>query len=44
MAPLVGLVGSTTAAPMGLVMLTVTVLAATLMFGVVRRDSSVGFD
>jgi DHA1 family bicyclomycin/chloramphenicol resistance-like MFS transporter len=42
-APLVGLFGSTTAAPMGLVMVGVTLLASVLMFGVVRRDSSVGF-
>ena len=43
-APLVGLFGSTTAAPMGLVMVAVTLLASGLMFGVVRRDSSVGLD
>ena len=43
-APLVGLFGSTTAAPMGLVMVTVTLLATVLMFGVVRRDASVGLD
>ena len=40
-APLVGVLGSTTAAPMGAVMLVVTGLAALLMFGVVRRDPSV---
>jgi DHA1 family bicyclomycin/chloramphenicol resistance-like MFS transporter len=40
-APLVGVFGSTTAAPMGAVMLTVTGLAALLMFGVVRRDPTV---
>lgn len=43
-APLVGLFGSTTAAPMGLVMVAVTLLATALMFGVVRRDASVGLD
>lgn len=43
-APLVGLFGSTSAAPMGLVMVAVTALAAGLMFGVVRRDASVGLD
>jgi MFS transporter, DHA1 family, multidrug resistance protein len=37
-APLVGAFGSTTAAPMGAVMLAVTGLAAVLMFGVVRRE------
>jgi MFS transporter, DHA1 family, multidrug resistance protein len=37
-APLVGAFGSTTAAPMGAVMLGVTTLAAALMFGVVRRE------
>lgn len=41
-APLVGLFGSTTTVPMGSVMVTVTVLASLLMFGVVRRDPSVG--
>jgi DHA1 family bicyclomycin/chloramphenicol resistance-like MFS transporter len=40
-APLVGASGSTTAVPMGAVMLLVTGLAAVLMFGVVRRDPSV---
>lgn len=40
-APLVGLFGSTSAVPMGGVMVAVTVLAATLMFAVVRRDPSV---
>jgi DHA1 family bicyclomycin/chloramphenicol resistance-like MFS transporter len=40
-APLVGVLGSTTAAPMGAVMLTVTGLAALLMFTVVRRDPTV---
>lgn len=43
-APLVGLFGSTSAVPMGLVMVAVTVLAAILMFSVVRRDSSVTLD
>jgi DHA1 family bicyclomycin/chloramphenicol resistance-like MFS transporter len=43
-APLVGLFGSTTPVPMGLVMVVVTVLASVLMFGVVRRDPSVGLD
>jgi DHA1 family bicyclomycin/chloramphenicol resistance-like MFS transporter len=37
-APVVGAFGSTTAAPMGAVMLGVTTLAAVLMFGVVRRE------
>ncbi len=37
-APLVGASGSSTAAPMGAVMLGVTLLAAVLMFGVVRRE------
>lgn len=41
-APLVGLSGSTTAVPMGSVMLGVTGLAAVLLFAVVRRDPSVG--
>ncbi len=40
-APLVGVFGGTTAAPMGGVMLVVTSLAALLMFAVVRRDPSV---
>jgi DHA1 family bicyclomycin/chloramphenicol resistance-like MFS transporter len=40
-APLVGAFGSTTAVPMGAVMLLVTGLAAVLMFAVVRRDPSV---
>ncbi|MGZ5418142.1 MAG: Bcr/CflA family multidrug efflux MFS transporter [Nocardioides sp.] len=40
-APLVGAFGSTTAVPMGAVMLGVTGLAAVLMFAVVRRDPSV---
>jgi hypothetical protein len=38
---LVGAFGSTTAVPMGAVMLGVTGLAAVLMFAVVRRDPSV---
>ncbi|MEO5711107.1 MAG: hypothetical protein ABIQ59_14965 [Nocardioidaceae bacterium] len=37
-APLVGAFGSTTAAPMGAVMLAVTAVAALLMFGVVQRE------
>ena len=37
-APLVGAFGSTTAVPMGAVMLGVTSLSAVLMFGVVRRE------
>ncbi len=37
-APVVGAFGSSTAAPMGAVMLAVTTLAAVLMFGVVRRE------
>jgi DHA1 family bicyclomycin/chloramphenicol resistance-like MFS transporter len=37
-APLVGAFGSTTAVPMGAVMLGVTTLAAILMFGVVHRE------
>lgn len=37
-APLVGAFGSTSAAPMGGVMLGVTTLSAVLMFGVVRRE------
>jgi DHA1 family bicyclomycin/chloramphenicol resistance-like MFS transporter len=40
-APLVGAFGSTTAVPMGAVMLLVTGLAGALMFAVVRRDPSV---
>lgn len=40
-APVVGLVGSDSAVPMGSVMLGVTVLAAVLMFAVVRRDETV---
>ena len=40
-APLVGAFGSTTAVPMGTVMLAVTGLAGVLMFTVVRRDPSV---
>jgi MFS transporter, DHA1 family, multidrug resistance protein len=43
-APLVGMFGSTTAAPMGLVMVAVTLSATVLMFGVVRRDRTVGLD
>ena len=43
-APLVGAFGSTSAAPMGAIMVAVTLAASVLMFGVVRRDSSVGFD
>ncbi|HEX6875913.1 MAG TPA: Bcr/CflA family multidrug efflux MFS transporter [Nocardioidaceae bacterium] len=43
-APVVGLFGSRTAAPMGLVMMAVTLLASVLMFGVVRRDPTVGLD
>jgi len=39
-APLVGVSGSTTAVPMGAVMLAVTTLAAVLMFGVVQREKS----
>jgi DHA1 family bicyclomycin/chloramphenicol resistance-like MFS transporter len=42
-APLVGAFGSTTAAPMGGVMLGVTLLAAVLLFGVVRRERSPAF-
>ncbi len=37
-APVVGVFGSRTAAPMGGVMLAVTLLAAVLMFGVVQRE------
>jgi DHA1 family bicyclomycin/chloramphenicol resistance-like MFS transporter len=40
-APLVGAFGSTSALPMGLVMLVVTVAASVLLFAVVRRDPSV---
>jgi DHA1 family bicyclomycin/chloramphenicol resistance-like MFS transporter len=40
-APLVGLIGSDSALPMGAVMLAVTLLAAVLMFTVVRRDETV---
>lgn len=40
-APLVGLLGSDSAVPMGAVMLAVTLLALALMFGVVRRDETV---
>ena len=40
-APLVGLIGSDSAVPMGAVMLAVTTLAAVLMFAIVRRDESV---
>ncbi|MBA2464340.1 MAG: multidrug effflux MFS transporter [Nocardioidaceae bacterium] len=40
-APLVGLFGGTSAVPMGAMMLLVTVLAAALMVGVVRRDPSI---
>jgi DHA1 family bicyclomycin/chloramphenicol resistance-like MFS transporter len=43
-APLVGLFGSSTPTPMGAVMVAVTALASVLMFGVVRRDPSVGLD
>jgi MFS transporter, DHA1 family, multidrug resistance protein len=43
-APLVGMFGSTTAAPMGLVMVAVTSSATVLMFGVVRRDPTVHLD
>ncbi len=39
-APLVGMFGSTNAMPMGAVMLTVTLSASALMFGVVRRDET----
>jgi DHA1 family bicyclomycin/chloramphenicol resistance-like MFS transporter len=41
-APLGGMFGSASAAPMGAIMLAVTLLATALMFGVVRRDPSVG--
>lgn len=40
-APLVGMFGSTSALPMGVVMLAVTASAATLAFAVVRRDPTV---
>ena len=40
-APLVGLLGTDSAVPMGAVMLAVTLLAGALMFTVVRRDESV---
>jgi MFS transporter, DHA1 family, multidrug resistance protein len=40
-APVVGLLGGTTALPMGAVMLAVTGLAAVLVFGIVRRDQTV---
>lgn len=40
-APLVGLLGSDSAVPMGSVMLAVTLVALTLMVGVVRRDETV---
>lgn len=43
-APLVGVLGTTSAVPMGLVMTGVTLGASLLMFGVVRRDPSVGLD
>lgn len=43
-APLVGLFGSASPVPMGAVMVAVTLLASLLMFGVVRRDGSVGLD
>lgn len=43
-APLVGMFGATSAAPMGAIMVAVTLLATVLMFGVVRRDASVGLD
>jgi DHA1 family bicyclomycin/chloramphenicol resistance-like MFS transporter len=43
-APLVGAFGATNAAPMGAIMAVVTGLAALLMFTVVRRDRTVGFD
>jgi DHA1 family bicyclomycin/chloramphenicol resistance-like MFS transporter len=41
-APVVGLLGSSSAAPMGAVMLAVTSLAALLLFTVVLRDPTVG--
>jgi MFS transporter, DHA1 family, multidrug resistance protein len=40
-APVVGLLGSSSAVPMGAVMMAVTLGAAALMFGVVRRDETV---
>jgi DHA1 family bicyclomycin/chloramphenicol resistance-like MFS transporter len=43
-APMVGMFGSTSAAPMGAIMVGVTALATLLMFGVVRRDPTVGLD
>lgn len=43
-APLVGIFGSTSAAPMGAIMVAVTLAASALMFGVVRRDPSVRLD
>ena len=43
-APLVGLSGSTSAVPMGVVMVAVTAAAAALMFAVVRRDPTVRLD
>ena len=43
-APMVGMFGSTNAAPMGAIMVAVTALATVLMFGVVRRDPSVRLD
>lgn len=39
-APVVGLFGSSSAVPMGVVMLAVTTTATVLMFGIVRRDVS----
>ncbi len=39
-APIVGLSGSASAVPMGVVILGVTLLAGVLMFGVVRRDET----
>ncbi|HEY0774567.1 MAG TPA: Bcr/CflA family efflux MFS transporter, partial [Nocardioidaceae bacterium] len=43
-APLVGMFGSTSAAPMGGIMVAVTALATLLMFAVVRRDPTVRLD
>jgi MFS transporter, DHA1 family, multidrug resistance protein len=43
-APLVGMFGSTSAAPMGAIMVAVTALATLLMFAVVRRDPTVRLD
>ncbi len=43
-APLVGVLGTTSAVPMGLIMVGVTLSASLLMFGVVRRDPTVGLD